>query len=112
MTPRAEAACSPLVNRIENHGEMYGANKLMFGSAILACAGMGTSGTASSLEAIRNTTPVAMVDALNGVAFKDTFVYDPKSRGWSLLIESQAPGGGWSNFAVYTMVKAAGKAAH
>ena len=39
-------------------------------------------------------------------AFKDTFVYDPESRTWSLLIESQAPGGGWSNFAKYTLVRA------
>jgi hypothetical protein len=39
-------------------------------------------------------------------AFKDTFVYDPKSRTWSLLIESQAPGGGWSNFAKYTLERA------
>ena len=40
-------------------------------------------------------------------AFKDTFVYDPNSRSWSLLIESQKPGGGWSNFAAYTLVRAA-----
>ena len=38
-------------------------------------------------------------------AFKDTFVYDPNSRSWSLLIESQKPGGGWSNFAAYTLVR-------
>jgi hypothetical protein len=37
-------------------------------------------------------------------AFKDTFVYDPNSHTWSLLIESQAPGGAWSNFARYTLV--------
>jgi hypothetical protein len=37
-------------------------------------------------------------------AFKDTFVYDAHSRTWSLLIESQAPGGAWSNFAKYTLV--------
>jgi hypothetical protein len=40
-------------------------------------------------------------------AFKDTFVYNPGSRTWSLLIESQAPGGGWSQFATYTLVHAA-----
>jgi hypothetical protein len=40
-------------------------------------------------------------------AFKDTFVYNPNSRSWSLLIESQAPGGGWSQFATYTLVRAA-----
>ena len=39
-------------------------------------------------------------------AFKDTFVYDPKSRSWSLLIESKTPAGGWSNFAKYTLVRA------
>jgi hypothetical protein len=39
-------------------------------------------------------------------AFKDTFVYEPSSRTWSLLIESQAPGGGWSPFATYTLVPA------
>jgi hypothetical protein len=42
-------------------------------------------------------------------AFKDTFVYDPNSRSWSLLIEAQKPGGAWSNFATYTLVHRAGK---
>lgn len=42
-------------------------------------------------------------------AFKDTFVYDPKSHAWSLLIESQKPGGGWSNFATYSLVHPARK---
>ena len=42
-------------------------------------------------------------------AFKDTFVYDANSRAWSLLIESQAPGGGWSTFARYTLVHMAAK---
>jgi hypothetical protein len=37
-------------------------------------------------------------------AFKDTFVYNPSSRTWSLLMESQAPSGGWTNFAAYTLV--------
>jgi hypothetical protein len=40
-------------------------------------------------------------------AFKDTFVYDSSARTWSLLIESQAPGGVWSSFATYTLVRAA-----
>jgi hypothetical protein len=44
--------------------------------------------------------------------FKDTFVYSPNSRTWSLLIESQAQGGGWSNFASYTLVPAARRSAH
>ena len=38
-------------------------------------------------------------------AFKDTFVFDSKSRTWSLLIESQAQGGAWSNFATYTLTR-------
>jgi hypothetical protein len=45
-------------------------------------------------------------------AFKDTFVYDLNSRTWSLLIESQKPGGGWSKFATYTFMHPARKAAH
>jgi hypothetical protein len=45
-------------------------------------------------------------------AFKDTFVYDGKLRTWSLLIESQAPGGGWSTFANYTLVHPARGAGH
>ena len=40
-------------------------------------------------------------------AFKDTFVYNPSSRTWSLLMESQASSGGWTNFAAYTLVHAA-----
>jgi hypothetical protein len=44
--------------------------------------------------------------------FKDTFVYDPNTDTWSLLIESQKPGGGWSEFATYTMVHPARSAAH
>ncbi len=36
--------------------------------------------------------------------FKDTFVYDPHSLTWSLLIESQAPSGVWSTFAKYSLV--------
>jgi uncharacterized protein DUF1579 len=42
-------------------------------------------------------------------AFKDTFVYDPNKDSWSLLIESQKPGGEWSNFATYTLVRPAHK---
>jgi hypothetical protein len=38
-------------------------------------------------------------------AFKDTFVFDAKANAWSLIIESQAPGGAWSNFAAYTLVR-------
>jgi hypothetical protein len=41
-----------------------------------------------------------------------TPVYDPNSRVWSLLIESQAPGGGWTHFATYSLVRAAQKSAH
>jgi hypothetical protein len=45
-------------------------------------------------------------------AFKDTFVYDPNTDTWSLLIESQKPDGGWSEFATYTLVHPARSAAH
>ena len=45
-------------------------------------------------------------------AFKNTFVYDPNTDTWSLLIESQQPGGGWSNFATYNLAHPALKAAH
>jgi catalase len=48
------------------------ANKLMVGSMFLACAGMGTSGAAATPETSRDTTPVQMVDALNGVFGKQT----------------------------------------
>jgi hypothetical protein len=42
--------------------------------------------------------------------FKDTFTYDANADTWSLLIESQKPGGGgWSNFATYTLVHAGRK---
>jgi hypothetical protein len=37
-------------------------------------------------------------------AFKNTFTFDPKSRTWTLVIDSQAAGGAWSNFATYTLV--------
>jgi len=39
-------------------------------------------------------------------AFKDTFTFDPKSHTWTLIIDSQAAGGTWSNFATYTLVHA------
>jgi len=42
-------------------------------------------------------------------AFRDTFVYDPNKDTWSLLIESQKPGG-WSQFATYTLVHPGRKA--
>jgi hypothetical protein len=37
-------------------------------------------------------------------AFRNTYEFDPKSHNWSLVIESQAAGGAWSNFATYTLV--------
>jgi hypothetical protein len=37
-------------------------------------------------------------------AFRNTYAFDPKSHDWSLVIESQAAGGAWSNFATYTLV--------
>ncbi|HEX3950555.1 MAG TPA: DUF1579 family protein [Steroidobacteraceae bacterium] len=45
-------------------------------------------------------------------AFKDTFVFDPRAHTWSLTIESQTPGGAWSNFATYTLVHPANEHAH
>ena len=45
-------------------------------------------------------------------AFKDTFVYDPNNDAWSLLIESQKPGGEWSQFARYTLVHPTRGATH
>jgi hypothetical protein len=38
-------------------------------------------------------------------AFKNTFTFDPKSHSWSLIIDSQAASGAWSNFAIYTLVR-------
>lgn len=37
-------------------------------------------------------------------AFRNTYEFDPKAHSWSLIIESQAAGGAWSNFATYTLV--------
>jgi hypothetical protein len=45
-------------------------------------------------------------------AFKDTFVYDPDSHTWVLVIESQKPDGTWSNFAKYTLIRPARQPAH
>jgi hypothetical protein len=36
--------------------------------------------------------------------FKDTLIYDANADTWSLLIESQKPGGEWSQFATYNLV--------
>ncbi len=36
-------------------------------------------------------------------AFRDSFVWQPASQTWSLLIESQAANGSWSTFASYTL---------
>ena len=44
-------------------------------------------------------------------AFRDTFTFDPGSGTWSLLLESQAPGGAWATFARYTLVRTAGAVA-
>jgi hypothetical protein len=44
--------------------------------------------------------------------FKDTLMYDANTDTWSLLIESQKPGGEWSQFATYTLVHPAHQAAH
>jgi hypothetical protein len=37
-------------------------------------------------------------------AFRNTYEFEPKSGSWSLVIEWQAAGGTWSNFATYTLV--------
>jgi hypothetical protein len=37
-------------------------------------------------------------------AFKNTYEFEPKSGSWSLVFESQAADGAWSNFATYTLV--------
>jgi hypothetical protein len=44
-------------------------------------------------------------------AFKDTFVFDSHAQTWVLTLESQAPGGAWSNFATYTLAHPAHKTA-
>jgi hypothetical protein len=36
-------------------------------------------------------------------AFRDTFLWKPASRSWSLLLESQSAGGAWATFATYTL---------
>jgi hypothetical protein len=36
-------------------------------------------------------------------AFRDTFSWQPASRSWSLLLESQSPDGTWSTFATYVL---------
>jgi len=36
-------------------------------------------------------------------AFRDTFTWDPASRSWSLLLETQSVQGTWSTFAAYTL---------
>jgi hypothetical protein len=38
-------------------------------------------------------------------AFRDTFVWQPKTGSWSLLLESQAKDGAWSTFASYTLTR-------
>jgi hypothetical protein len=35
--------------------------------------------------------------------FRDTFVFDPKSHAWTLIIDSHSSGT-WSNFATYKLV--------
>jgi hypothetical protein len=36
-------------------------------------------------------------------AFRDTFTWQPTSKSWTLLLESQAADGKWSTFASYTL---------
>ncbi|HEX2791707.1 MAG TPA: hypothetical protein VHN17_14855 [Steroidobacteraceae bacterium] len=38
-------------------------------------------------------------------AFRDTFIWQPVSGSWSLLLESQRSDGSWSTFASYTLTR-------
>jgi hypothetical protein len=38
-------------------------------------------------------------------AFRDTFTFDARGGGWTLLLESQAQDGTWTTFASYTLVR-------
>jgi len=38
-------------------------------------------------------------------AFRDTFTWQPATRSWLLLLESQSDDGTWSTFANYTMTR-------
>jgi hypothetical protein len=38
-------------------------------------------------------------------AFRDTFKWQPETRSWSLLLESQGSEGSWSTFASYTLTR-------
>jgi hypothetical protein len=38
-------------------------------------------------------------------AFRDTFIWQPVPKSWSLLLESQRPDGAWSTFATYTLTR-------
>jgi len=37
--------------------------------------------------------------------FRDTFTWQPSTKSWTLLLESQAADGGWSTFASYTLTR-------
>jgi hypothetical protein len=37
--------------------------------------------------------------------FRDTFTWQPDSKSWSLLLESQGSSGSWSTFASYSLVR-------
>jgi catalase len=49
-----------------------GANRLLLGTVIAACAGMSTQGVTAPVTGSTNVTPVQVVDALNGVFGKQT----------------------------------------
>jgi hypothetical protein len=40
-------------------------------------------------------------------AFRDTFTWQPESKSWSLLLESQGGNGAWSTFASYSLIRGA-----
>jgi len=42
-------------------------------------------------------------------AFRDTLTWQPNSKSWSLLLESQGGNGTWSTFATYTLIRGASR---
>ncbi len=42
-------------------------------------------------------------------AFRDTFTWQPESRSWTLLLESQGDNGTWSTFASYNLIRSAAR---
>jgi hypothetical protein len=53
----------------------------------------------------RNDMRLVMIFPYASGAFRDTFIFQPASGMWSLLLESQSPNGEWSTFANYTLAR-------